>query len=362
MSSLSPWLWQSVVALQLPVTKRTKALGYGACFGSSCYPGPNRDPWSRHTTSDQQGIIRQLNDVIHDVCFGHFEWTSLQVNQDTQSIDHVDSNNMGLSCIIGGGRYTGGEFYLKILDQNFSANINGVAWLCDGTIVHGHEKFVGHRCSIVAFTHSSWLRTCVEDRLRLEHLGFRCPSGKSVMSAVYLLVRLPALPFRVRSYGEAVTYECFRRTSYRGHDLRMGLDGCENPAKWLVSETPPQLWSWKTVLSFAQRGAHINELELRSALAAIKWACRRVNFSRKINILLLDSQVSITALSKGRSSSRFLNSLVRRINSLRMFSSRHFVFAVVRSASNPADAPSRRPRVLGKRLKLRKDGNKNKSS
>ena len=87
--------------------------------------------------------------------------------------------------------------------------------------------------------------------------------------------------------------------------------------------------------------AHINELELRAAFMMLRWRLRSQRALGKRSLALLDSAVSIAVLSKKRSSSYQLHCVVRRINALELTSGSHVADAFVRSADNPADAPSR---------------------
>ena len=55
----------------------------------------------------------------------------------------------------------------------------------------------------------------------------------------------------------------------------------------------------------------------------------------------MDSQVAISVAAKGRSSSKALNRVIKRINSFCLAADIHPFFVYVRSKLNPADAPSR---------------------
>ena len=103
--------------------------------------------------------------------------------------------------------------------------------------------------------------------------------------------------------------------------------------KWWKQETTAQcIWNDQ---------AHINELELRAAFMMLRWRLRSQVALGKQSLALLDSAVAIAVLSKKRSSSFQLHRVVRRINALELASGSHVAYAFVRSADNPADAPSR---------------------
>jgi hypothetical protein len=73
----------------------------------------------------------------------------------------------------------------------------------------------------------------------------------------------------------------------------------------------------------------------------LKWRSRRASSLGCKFLHLLDSQVNIGILTKGRTRSFCINFVTRRSNSLILAAFFHPVFAFVRSELNPADAPSR---------------------
>ena len=95
-------------------------------------------------------------------------------------------------------------------------------------------------------------------------------------------------------------------------------------------------------MSYPQRyPEHINVLELQALLGAFRWrARRREGLSGRV-IHFCDSQVAIAAACKGRSSSRRLHRLLCRLSALVLATSCHPFYTYVRSATNPADRPSR---------------------
>ena len=77
---------------------------------------------------------------------------------------------------------------------------------------------------------------------------------------------------------------------------------------------------------------HINVLEMRAVLTALRWRFSKKGWLCTRFIHLVDLQVCLHALARGRSSSRKLRRTLLRIDSL-----------VGITDQNPADAPSRRP-------------------
>jgi hypothetical protein len=99
---------------------------------------------------------------------------------------------------------------------------------------------------------------------------------------------------------------------------------------------------WSTIVSKPwQLVEHINVLELRAVISAIRWSlsypssigCRIMMFS--------DSSVAVGAISKGRSSSPQLLSRLRLLASLLLSSGLRLTILWIPSHLNPADEPSR---------------------
>ena len=131
---------------------------------------------------------------------------------------------------------------------------------------------------------------------------------------------------------------------HRGSDIRVGLRTSLAPSSWPRREVPCRWWNWRTILSFGWRlhhGEHINALELRSTLSALRWRARQRRHQRCRAVHLSDSFVSIGVLTKRRSASLRLAPIVRRVNALELASGIHIYHAFCRSSNNPADAPSR---------------------
>ena len=134
---------------------------------------------------------------------------------------------------------------------------------------------------------------------------------------------------------------CLRNASYRGSDVRMTTGTLYNPNCWPRRPIEANLFQWRVVISYHQSGAHINVLELQAALAATKWRLRRPQNIRTRWVHLLDSQVCLAVVVKGRSSSRQLGAVLRRLNALVLAGSGQGLYAYVSTHDNPANAPSR---------------------
>jgi hypothetical protein len=86
---------------------------------------------------------------------------------------------------------------------------------------------------------------------------------------------------------------------------------------------------------------HVNILELRAYLSYLKWLSRKPHLLHHRFFHLLDSQVCIAVVSKGRSSSFALSSVLEQCNALVLAGGLVAYVGYVDTKDNPADAPSR---------------------
>ena len=89
-------------------------------------------------------------------------------------------------------------------------------------------------------------------------------------------------------------------------------------------------------------GEHINVLETRAFLLAMRWRARNRDEHGKRFLHLVDSMVTMGAITKGRSSSLRLRRVVAKCNAVLLASHFYPCLGYVRSAENPADRPSRK--------------------
>jgi hypothetical protein len=120
--------------------------------------------------------------------------------------------------------------------------------------------------------------------------------------------------------------------------------------------SPPVLQSfvettkWKVAISHRWYDQeHINALEMRSALAAVRWSLTRPAVLQPYPsgsghsklLLLCDSSAAVGSINKGRSSAHRLLRPLRSMASLVLAAGVYVVVKWLPSALNPADAPSR---------------------
>lgn len=90
-----------------------------------------------------------------------------------------------------------------------------------------------------------------------------------------------------------------------------------------------------------KRSQHINLLELKTILLTIQRGIERQKWGNLRVFHATDSYVSMSIVSKGRTSSQMLNRLLRILNAMLLFHGIHLLVTHVESTENPTDAASR---------------------
>jgi hypothetical protein len=109
-----------------------------------------------------------------------------------------------------------------------------------------------------------------------------------------------------------------------------------------VSETLGE-WRWRTLFSMQWRrsGDHINVLEMRALLSAVRRAACSPAGAKKRLLALVDSTVALGVASKGRSSSRRMLRVARALTAALIAHDLTLAALWISTHFNPADAPSR---------------------
>ena len=136
--------------------------------------------------------------------------------------------------------------------------------------------------------------------------------------------------------------------SAKGTDVMLTAETEVLPrAHRLRNSLTPKLWRWKTICGWRWRPTenlhpeHINKLEMRAIYTSLKWRLfhQRVPGQRVFH--LVDSMVSLQLLNKGRTSSRKLRHVCKKISALLLAGNVLLILAYTSTKTNPADAPSR---------------------
>ncbi|CAK0793322.1 unnamed protein product, partial [Prorocentrum cordatum] len=135
------------------------------------------------------------------------------------------------------------------------------------------------------------------------------------------------------------------RAEKGGSDVRLDYGVPYRPRGWPRTSLDPFVWKWRVVVSMAWPGrssTHINVRELQAAAAAIRWRARKVAQHGSRFLHLVDSQVVAAIVTKGRSSSRKLQPILKRWMAVVVAADMYPLIGYVVSEDNPADEPSRR--------------------
>jgi len=135
----------------------------------------------------------------------------------------------------------------------------------------------------------------------------------------------------------------FSRLSHRGGDVSFLTD--RGAGRSLVPRgIDAREWRWKDVVStqWKLRGEHINVLECRALVLAMRWRFRNIENVGTKFLHLVDSQVTLGVAAKGRTSSWRLRRVLGKVNALLLAGFGTMGLGFVRTHLNPADRPSRR--------------------
>ena len=132
------------------------------------------------------------------------------------------------------------------------------------------------------------------------------------------------------------------RVNHTGSDVRISSGAVMNPKAYPRQSACSAWRCWRHVFNCRwQKAEHINRLELRSILLALRWRVQRLGECHCRFIQLTDSYVSMSIVSKGRSSSTALMSIMRQISAVQLGFQLHPVLTHVESTDNPTDDASR---------------------
>lgn len=111
--------------------------------------------------------------------------------------------------------------------------------------------------------------------------------------------------------------------SIKGEDIILSAS-TEDNLKYhrLRASIPARLWAWRTVCSWLWKGnkEHINVLEMRAVLCALKWRIIKCGIGNHRLVHLVDSLVCLHSLTRHRTSSRKMRRTLAKINSLLLLS------------------------------------------
>ena len=142
---------------------------------------------------------------------------------------------------------------------------------------------------------------------------------------------------------EALAYLLARNGTHRGAEIRIDLGMPYTVGELCRQSINPSHWIWKVLLSYQwkQKDQHINVLELVAALDLLRRQARSAKYHGQKMVTLVDNQVAMSCLAKGRSSARGLQAPLRRIGAVCLAAHFKLCLGWIKSKWNPADGPSR---------------------
>ena len=191
-------------------------------------------------------------------------------------------------------------------------------------------------CPVVALLLGAALCRCgvLPGPVAIEHLV----NAVSVEDQTIAEARLAA---RGTTEEEELVAQFHRAAIFKGSDVRIDTGALADPRGWPRQPIEAGLWSWRICFGYRKSGAHINVLELYAVLMALRWRFAHPQAGGRRALHLLDSQVGLAVLAKGRSSSKMLMRVLRRVNALVLAAQTVMLYGYLRTGDNPADTPSR---------------------
>lgn len=167
-------------------------------------------------------------------------------------------------------------------------------------------------------------------------------------TSLHAAASVPMAP-RLTYVQDVVPHQCHqlvqqvsRHVSHTGSDVSIALGTPFSPKVGSHPSLRAGWWDWR--LLFKSRwgfSSHINSLEMRVILQAVKWRARNPDNFQQRWLHLADSMVCNYILAKGRTSSRMLQPLVRQIGAYQLAMDGRQLCGHVDSSDNPTDDPSR---------------------
>ena len=132
------------------------------------------------------------------------------------------------------------------------------------------------------------------------------------------------------------------KTNHTGSDIRLTTGEIMNPRAVVRQSICAEWWDWKPLFRFRwQSYEHINSLELRTILQAIRYHVSHRHCSHVRLCHVTDSYVCMSIIAKGRTSSKLLAQTLRRINAYLLAFGIYCILGHVESSQNPTDEASR---------------------
>ena len=133
-----------------------------------------------------------------------------------------------------------------------------------------------------------------------------------------------------------------RRTNHTGADVRLISGTLMNPRAFPRESVRSTWWEWQQLFTVQwDFEEHINPLETRAIFLSLLWRARNGCLTSRRIFNVTDSYVALSVLAKGRTSSKKLQPIVRKVCSMLLAAQAFLVLGHIDSADNPTDEGSR---------------------
>lgn len=178
-----------------------------------------------------------------------------------------------------------------------------------------------------------------------------CSEGTSGVESLRLQVSLPStVPLRqcLDPQGrftdeEFLSYLLMRNGTHKGCDIRVDFGTPYSLGEMSRHTIDPSAWTWKVLMSYKWKNKeqHINALETIAVLDLLRKLGRDEKYHLKRCVVLVDNQVALGILTKGRTSAKALQPPLRRVSAVLLATEMQICYGWIKSSWNPADGPSR---------------------
>lgn len=193
-------------------------------------------------------------------------------------------------------------------------------------------------------------KAALEEKPWQQRFGLKAAGVSGVVGLRKLLLPQADLPLRAfvdpgnrLTDEEFLAYLLTRVATHRNGELRVDLGQPYSSGTICRQSVDPGSWTWKVLLSYKwkEKSCHINVLESIAILDLTRKLAKDQRYHGKRLILLVDNQVALNVLCKGRSGAKALQMPLRRIMAVLVSMGSSFCLGWVKSKWNPADGPSR---------------------
>ena len=176
--------------------------------------------------------------------------------------------------------------------------------------------------------------------MRSERLGWTARFARNAVASTQ--ASSSSSSFQKLTDAQQLVGHYLRLADHKGSDVRLDLGMPYRFAAWPRAPIDSGQWAWKVTLSYRWKDkAHINVLETQAVFDCLRHVAKHPRHHDSRRLVLVDSQVALGLLTKGRSSSRRINQILVRLAAVAKASNIMAFYGWVPSKANPADGPSR---------------------